>query len=349
MTGPVVDSAIHNAVPGIEALLPYLSVHWREYVSQSAFKGPADTSWPPGAPTSFRSRPSAGEDVPGTTLADVRREVLDANGGVEAAILCCAYAADSIHNPDLAAAMSAAVNDWQSEHWLEPEPRLRASIVVPVQQPAMAAAEIDRVVGRGGFVQVVLPVNSAMPYGNRNYLPIFEAAARHDLAVAMQFGGAPGNPPTGTGWPSFYLEEYVGMAQVFQSQILSLIVEGVFDRFPSLRMVCVEGGFAWVPSLMWRLDKEWKGLRREVPWTTRLPSEYIRERMRFTTTPIDAPPTRSELLELVEQMESNELLLYAGDYPHSSDEGPESVVAALPERLQAAVRYENARRFYGLG
>lgn len=339
----MIDCAVHNAVPGPEALFPYLTEHWREYVTQSAFRGPVDTAWPSGAPTS-------GARGAGTTLEDVRRGALDAGDGVEAAILCCTYAADSIHNPDTAAAMARAVNDWQAEHWLRPEPRLRASVVVTPQQPAMAAEEIRRVAGTPGFVQVVLPVCSAMPYGNRAYLPIFEAAAGHGLAVALQFGGAPGNPPTGAGWPSYYLEEYVGMAQVFQSQILSLIVEGVFDRFPDLHVVCVEGGFAWVPSLMWRLDKEWKGLRREVPWTARRPSEYIRQRMRFTTTPADLPPTAEELAQVVEQMESDDLLLFAGDYPHwAGEDGPQAVVAALPQRLRGKVLEENARELYGLG
>jgi predicted TIM-barrel fold metal-dependent hydrolase len=322
---PIIDCAIHNAVPGVDALFPYLSAHWREYATQSAFRGPVDTAWPRGAPTSFAEPPAGGEPVPGTMLEDVRRQVLDA--GAATGILCCTYAADSIHNPDTAAAMARAVNDWQAERWLAPEPRLRASIVVPSQQPAMAAEEIDRVAGAPGFVQVVLPVCSPMPYGNRTHLPIFEAAARHDLVVALQFGGAPGNPPTGTGWPSYYLEEYVGMSQVFQTQILSLIVEGVFDRFPALRVVCVEGGFAWVPSR---------------------PSEYVRRHMRFTTTPADLPPDPSQLREVVDQMGSDELLLYAGDYPHWAGEaGPGAVVAALPESLRPGVLHENARRFYG--
>ena len=113
---------------------------------------------------------------------------------VEVGILNCAYAVDSLHNPDTAAAMARAVNDWLVAEWLDQEPRLRASMVVPTRVPEMAAREIDRVGDHPGFVQVLLPVRSEAPYGNRRYLPIFEAAARHDLVVSLQFGGAPGQP-----------------------------------------------------------------------------------------------------------------------------------------------------------
>ena len=205
-------------------------------------------------------------------------------------ILNCAYAVDSLHNPDAAAALASAVNDWLAAEWLAHEPRLRASLVVPSQYPELAAREIERLGGHPGFVQVFLPVRSAAPYGNRCFHPLFAAAARHDLAVGIHFGGAPGNPPTPSGWPSFYIEEYAGMASVFQSQLLSLISEGLFDQFPTLRVALIESGFTWLPSLMWRFDKEWKGLRREVPWVRRLPSDYIREHVRLTLQPFDAPP-----------------------------------------------------------
>ena len=105
-------------------------------------------------------------------------------------------------------------------------------MVVPIQNPQAAATEIERVGDNPGFVQVFLPVRSESPYGNRRYHAVFEAAARHDLVIGISYGGSPGNPITPTGWPSYYIEEYAGMAQVFQSQVMSMIVEGVFDRFP---------------------------------------------------------------------------------------------------------------------
>jgi uncharacterized protein len=333
---PVIDCDIHTRIPSAEALFPYLSEHWREYIRTSAFKGAVDTAYPPNAPTT-----GAPPD-----LDAVRRDVLDP-WSVQIGILNCSYAVDSLHNPDTAAAMAAAVNDWLTAEWLDKEPRLRASMVVPTRVPEMGAREIDRLGDHPGFVQVLLPVRSEAPYGHRRYLPIFEAADRHNLVVSLQFGGAPGNPPTGSGWPSYYIEEYVGMAQVFQTQVLNLVVEGVFDRFPNLRMALIEGGWTWLPSLMWRIDKDWKGLRREVPWNTRVPSEYIRERIRLSLQPIDAPPDPKHLLQIVEQMGSDELLMFATDYPHWHFDSPsEAIPGGLPDGIRRKILYDNARAFY---
>src|SRR5436305_6104062 len=90
--GPVVDCDIHNTVPSVEALVPYLSDHWREYVRQSAFRGPPDTAYPPAAPTSAvpGSRPPDG-GPPGSSLELIRRQALDP-WEAEIGILTCAYA-----------------------------------------------------------------------------------------------------------------------------------------------------------------------------------------------------------------------------------------------------------------
>lgn len=344
----LVDCDIHNAVPNVEALFPYLARHWVQYCRESAFRGPVDTAYPPHAPTSVAPIWRTEDAAVGTSVAAVRRQLLDPLA-IDCGILTCAYSIDSIHHPDTAVQMAAAVNDWQVAEWLDPEPRLRASLVVPSRQPEMAAREIDRLGGDRRFVQVLLPVRSAMPYGNRNYHPIFEAAERNGLAIGLHFGGAPGNPPTSSGWPSFYLEDYAGMAQVFQTQLLSMIAEGVFDRFPGTRVACIEGGFTWLPAMLWRVDKVWKGLRRDVPWVRRPPSEYVVEHVRFTTQPLDAPPGSEQLADVIADMGADQLLLFATDYPHwHFDELDQAIPEALPERLRPAVLAGNARAFYGL-
>jgi len=346
---PVIDADINVSVPNTEALLPYLDAHWREYIATSAFKGAVDSSYPKGAPTSALAG-TTGPDgsAPGTSLEMVRKQVLDA-WNVEVGILNCYYAADGLHNPDTGATMSAAVNDWLVNEWLEKESRLRASIVVYPRVPELAAKEIERVGGHPGFVQVYLPVQSEAPYGSRRYWPIFEAAQKHDLVVSLQFGGSPGNPPTGAGWPSYYLEDYAAQAQIFQTQLLNLVVEGVFDQFPKMRIAFVESGWTWLPSYLWRIDKDWKGLRRETPWNKMVPSEYVRERMKFSLQPLDASPDPRHMQMLVDQLGSDELLMFSTDYPHWQFDTPEEAMpAGLSETQRRKILSENARDFYRL-
>jgi len=243
--------------------------------------------------------------------------------------------------------MATAINDWQRDVWLEPEPRFRASLVVPSQNPELAAREIDRIGDHPGFVQVIMPVRTIMPYGKRYFDPIYEAAVRHHLVVGIHYGGAAGHPPTPTGWPISFHEEYAGMIQLFQSQINSLIAEGVFARFPDLRMTLIEAGFTWLPSFMWRLDKEWRGLRHEIPWVKRPPSDYMRDHIRWTTQPVDLPGNATHLNQILEQMQSDDLLLYASDYPHNHGEDtPGAWMDGLPEAMPRKIRVDNAKSWY---
>ncbi|MGQ0604097.1 MAG: amidohydrolase family protein [Anaerolineales bacterium] len=342
---PVIDADLHCPDPTVAELRPYLPAYWCEYMAQSGFSGPAHTPYPPGAPTSTRADWRNGN---GSPLQNLRMYALEATGAA-VGILNCSYAVESVHNPDAAAALSTATNEWLSEHWLAAEPRLRASLVVSAHYPELAAKEVDRLGERGGFVQVYLPVHSAVPYGNRRYFPLYEAAARHDLVLGLHFGGAPGTAPTPSGWPSTYIEEVAVMAALCQSQVMSLIAGGVFDQFPTLRVALIECGWAWLPALMWRLDKEWKGIRREVPWVKRLPSEYIHEHIRLTTQPMDAPPNPKHLQQLIAQLGSDDLLMFASDYPHwHADPGEPPFPIELPEPLQSKVMGENARAWYRL-
>ena len=139
------------------------------------------------------------------------------------------------------------------------------------------------------------------------------------------------------------------MSHIFQSQLINLIVEGVFEEFPDLKIALIASGVTWLPALMWRLDKEWKGLRREVPWVKRLPSDYIRQHVRLTVQPIDAPPNPKHLLQIIDQLESDELLMFSTDYPYARFETvDEALPVALPAEIRRKILAENAGKFYGL-
>jgi predicted TIM-barrel fold metal-dependent hydrolase len=361
-----IDAAVHNEPPSSSVLFPYLPPYWVEHVQNTMFKGPTEFYYPPNSPIAARpgTRPegSAGDGPtgarPGAGLPTVvpagsdrellARQVLD-EAQVEYAVMCSPYPVDSLHNPDAAIAFARAVNDWQIAEWLDKEPRLRGSIVVPIQLPQEAAAEIERVGDHPGFVQVALPVRTERPLGSRVYHPVWQAIERHDLVAGIQFGGVPGNPPTPSGWPSYFYEEYVGAALTFASQLVSIVSEGVFDQFPNVRVALIESGFTWLPAHMWRFDKEWRNLRRLVPWVKRAPSEYIREHVRLTIQPLDAPADERQLLEVLEHLGSDDMLMYASHYPrvHSAD-AETTLLRHLPPDLARKIRADNARALYRL-
>lgn len=346
---PIIDCDLHNVLPSPAVIQPYLPEHWLEYTIQSDLKGPSASFYSSGGPLLDEEAvmpPDGG--LPGSNLDLLREQVLD-RLGIELAILNCAYAVEGVHNPYGAAAFASAVNDWQIAEWLDREPRLRGSLVVPSQDPELAAQEISRLGDHPGFVQVFLPVRSQELYGTRRFHSIYRAAVEHNLAVCIHFGGESAAPPSPSGWPTYYIEEYAGMSHIFQSHLISLIVEGVFAEFPDLRLVLAASGITWLPSLMWRLDKEWKGLRREIPWVKRLPSDYIRQHVRFTLTPFDAPPNAVQLEHILEQIGSDEMILFSTDYPHRYYESVgDALPTGLPVELENKILFENAQTFYGL-
>jgi predicted TIM-barrel fold metal-dependent hydrolase len=344
----VIDCDVHNVVGPIETLAPYLDAHWREVIATSQFAGPTDQAHPPNLATSVRTDLPSGDGAPGHTVAATRAQLLD-RLGIELAILSCDYGVESVRNPDAAVALARAVNEWQVSEWLEREPRLRAAIVVPSQQPASAVHAIEHWAADPRFVAVYLPVRSAIPYGNRMWWPLWEAIVRHELVAELHFGGSAGVPPTAAGWPTTWLEEYVDMASAFAAQLTSLVAEGTFDRFGELRLSLIESGFAWLPAFLWRFDKGWRGLRREVPWTTRLPSEYVRDHVRVSLQPVDGPPEPAELLRVIDQLGSERMLMFSSDYPHrhvTEDLAavPAGIGPALADRMLAG----NAREHYRL-
>lgn len=341
---PIVDCDVHEMLRSPTELLPYLEPQYALYVE----KGWAPYFFSYAYPTDagFARVDAVPDEGPaGSDYGLMRRQLLD-EFDLDVAVLTGLFLpADNGVQFELATALASAYNEWVDEHWLSRDPRLRGSMCVNVNDPEGAAAEIHRWAGNERFIQVMLPPRTDGGYGHPQYRPVLEAAAatgRHlALHPSARVTTSVGNAP--------YLIEWRTCAPVqhAMSQVTSLVASGVFERWPDLKATIVEGGWTWVPHLMWRLDQNYRQLRQEVPWLSELPSDTIRRSLRFTTQPMETAKT-THILQVIEQMESDELLLFSSDYPHFDFDSPYRALKQLPGDLVRKIQYENPAAWYGL-
>jgi predicted TIM-barrel fold metal-dependent hydrolase len=110
--------------------------------------------------------------------------------------------------------------------------------------------------------------------------------------------------------------------------------------------VLLESGFTWLPAYLWRLSKYWRGLRMEIPWVDRSPTEIVREHVRLTIQPYDAPPHPDDFARLMDHMGSDELLLFSTDYPHWQFDGDDVLPEGLTPSLTRKIMIDNPRATY---
>ena len=253
--------------------------------------------------------------------------------------------------PDFAAAVASALNDTIVADWLPADPRFRASLVVSVADPELAAREIHRLGDHPGIVQVLMPSGARIPYGQRFYHPIYAAAVGHGLPVAIHPGsegvGVSG-PPGAAGYPGSYLEWHTGLVCSAIGHLLSVVSEGVFVRFPELRFVLIEGGLSWLPPLLWRFDKNWKALRQTTPWLVRPPSDYVHDHVLLTTQPVEEPERPEDLTAILGMFDVGRMVMFASDFPHWDGDTPDFAARAFPPPLRTRVLSETARELYRL-
>jgi predicted TIM-barrel fold metal-dependent hydrolase len=271
----------------------------------------------------------------------MREQLLDAYD-VRHAILVPLFAPAIVGTqPELQAALAAAYNDWVISEWLSRDSRLKASVCLP-PEPADAVREIDRVGGHPQMVQVLFPLTNR-EWGAPSNHPIFGAAVRQGLVCAFHNVAGRFSSPI----PRYYISWHTGYSLAYMAQLISLVHDGVLARFPSLRVLLLEGGWTWLPHVLWRMDRDWRSMRWEVPWVKRRPSEYITEQVWFGTQPMEEPPDPRYLIDMIDMLAIEGRLVFASDYPHWDFDDPDQ---ALPRQLTGQRRrrilFENALALY---
>lgn len=253
-----------------------------------------------------------------------------------------------MHSVDTGNIYCRAGNDWLVDVYLSRSTRYLGSICINANDPLAAAEEINRLGDHPQMVQVLVPGEASFLYGHRFYYPIYEACERKGLVFAIHPGaeGCYGSS-TSVGRPSSYLEWHTSLSQTFMAHAASMVLEGVFEKFPGLKVLLTEGGYGWLPHLMWRMDKNFKGLRATVPWLKEAPSTYIRKHIRLTTQPVEESPKPSHALQIMEMIHAEETLCFSSDYPHWDFDDPfRAFPSTMPEALRERILWGNAYDLY---
>jgi uncharacterized protein len=347
----LVDVDVHVTLSDPKELVDYLPGPWRErWPNGEFYLGPNGGMAAPNGGTRIDARPSTG-GPPASDPDLVERDLL-CDASVDIAILRPTVIGDYEH-PDVDAALKAAVNSWMADTWLSrynTHGRYRGGIVVSTVNPSAGVAEIERWAGHPAMVEVQVGHVAVAGYGDQRYWPIWEAAAKHGLPIGMH-PNTQGSPPLPgpVGHYQHYPEFHsIGFAHAVAAHLTSIVCSGIFEHLPNLHVACVEGGSGWAAGLVWRLDHIWRALRLDLPHVKRLPSEYVFERVRFATQPIEEPTRASDLIRLFELMDAKRLLMFSTDYPHWDFDSPRRALPRMPSVMESRIRYENAIEFYGL-
>jgi predicted TIM-barrel fold metal-dependent hydrolase len=283
---------------------------------------------------------------PGSSLALTQEQLLDRFNVAKAITIPL----DVLRFPqygEVGGALARALNDWNQAEWIANDDRLYGAIAIPVEDGERAAQEIDRRSDERRFVGVFVTMITREGLGHPKYWPIYEAAADRGLPIVAHVGGFSGTH-LATGWPAYFVEQHTGYTQPYHAQVVSLIASGVFDRFPDLQICLQEGGIAWAPPVLWRLDRAWASMREEEPQLIERPSEVFRRHFAFTTQPMDETERPEFLPQMLEQLGMNERIMFSSDYPHWDFDDPRRVLPAsvVDAEFRRAVMFENAERYW---
>jgi predicted TIM-barrel fold metal-dependent hydrolase len=259
----------------------------------------------------------------------------------------------------LTTAVLSAHNEMLVRRWLEHErhgERFRGTIRVNPEDIEGALKEVERWRDHPRVVQLGVPLQSHALYGKPQFWPLWEAAARAGLPVAVhtETGVGVDNAPTPSGTPRTY-PQYVGfMGLNYLYHLMNMIAEGVFERWPGLKFVWADGGADLLTPFSWRMDVFGRPHLEQTPWAPELPSDYLPGHVFFIHNSIDGPGGDDQdfASEWLRMTGKEDMVMFGSSYPHwhTTD------VAALPvnaaggwtDEQRDKVLYRNAARLYGL-
>ena len=231
-----------------------------------------------------------------------------------------ALAIGLVRELDLAVELAKAYNNWAYDFCKSTGNRVKYAAVIAPQVVPEAVKETRRAVKEKGAVGVMMPtyVQSGLDLGQPEFDPIYAEA--QELGVPVGFHAT---AQVAVGNTRFH--KYLGVhmtSHPFEQMlsIVSVISNGVLDRFPKLKVGFLEAGVGFLPYWMERFDEKYLLRKSEMEPLKMLPSEYLKDHRCYFTC-----EGEESVLPLVIEQFGDECMMYASDYPHWDMEWPHSV------------------------
>lgn len=283
-------------------------------------------------------------------LADMDAEGIDVQvlfGGL-------AIGLSSFDDHGFAADFARSYNDWLLGKVCAHSPeRLKGVAIVPVQSIAAATEELRRVKALGAVAVTIPPVlDDERNLDDPALIPFFEAAASEDLAVCIHSAPGMNVPLPAAGRFANYAQVHCLSFPADQMVALTaLVLGGVLDRFPALRVGFMESGIGWVPYFVHRMHEHHEKLPDLLPHLRTDPRDIIGRGQCFFSFEAEEPL----LGTCVDELGAGPWV-YASDYPHWDSDFPGTVDECRAKAAEAdlateevsALLGDNARRLYGL-
>lgn len=353
--GKLIDLDVHHTWTSPTEIIERLPRRWREVASTVpgsglTIDGPSNSTGPPGGGERPETKPDVGRS--GSSYRLLREQLLDAHDVDRVLLGFNTGRNNGLANPYFAQEVVRAINDWNIETWLSiDDDRLTSVVLIPAQFIDEAVAEIARVGSHPKIVGGMIGWNTfGKPLGSPVYHPIYDALHETGLMLDIHIGageftnkGGAAIIAAGSGTTQNYYDFHVLFPQLMMHHLASLLVHGVFDKFPRLKVACIEGGTAWLPWLISNLDANYKLLRREMPSLQRKPSEYLLEHVRLTTQPFEVSDDPDQAIQALSTVDGIErMLCFSTDYPHWDGDEPRYIANRLPVEWHERVFHLNA-------
>jgi 5-carboxyvanillate decarboxylase len=277
-------------------------------------------------------------------LEQERLAIMDQHG-VDVHVLSITVPGPQLYDAPTGTKIATLINDRLAEVIGRHPTRFAGLAAIAPQDPQNAAREIERAVTKLGLNGVIINSHTHDEYlDDPKFLPIFEAAAAHGAPIYLH-PRAPSQPMIQPFQP-YSLEHAIwGYQAEAGLHAVRLVVSGLFDRFPNLKIILGHMGEG-IPYWFYRIDFMHRGASRFNwrPQLAKAPSEYFKSNFMITTSGMNWDPVLAFCLSVV----GEDNIMFAIDFPYQ--ETAEAVqfldAAPLSDDGRAKLYYRNAERVF---